>query len=67
MKPKIVYPPCETYRKANQSKQKSYFGANRPNIPAPRHTRPEGQSQIQERANQSNSNEIVQAAAQNIG
>ena len=65
-KPKTVYPPCETCGKANQSTEKSYFGANAANRPPPRHRRPEKQNQVQERANQSDSNETPQAAAQNL-
>ena len=62
-KPKTVYPTCETCGKTNQ---KSYFGANAANRPPPRHRRPERQNQVPERANQSDSNEARQAAAQNL-
>ena len=68
-KPKIVYPPCETCGKTNHSTEKCYYGANAANAanrPPPRHKRPEKQNQVQERANQNDSNETTQAAAQNI-
>ena len=65
-KPKTVYPPCETCRKTNHSTEKCYFGANAVNRPPPRQRRPERQNQVSERANQSDSNEAPQAAAQNL-
>ena len=65
-KPKTVYPRCETCEKLNQATEKCYFGANAANRPHPRHRRPERQNQVPERANQSDSNEAPQAAAQNI-
>ena len=65
-KPKTVYPPCETCGKTNHSTEKCYFGANAANRPPPRHRRPERQNQVPERANQSDSNEGPQAAAQNL-
>ena len=65
-KPKTVYPPCETCGKTNHTTEKCYFGANAANRPPLRHRRPERQNQVQERANQSDSNEAPQAAAQNI-
>ena len=65
-KPNTVYPPCETGGKTNHSTEKRYFGANAANRPPPRHRRPERQNQVQERANQSDSNETPQAAAQNL-
>ena len=63
---KTVYPPCETCGKTNHSTEKCYFGANAANRPPPRHRRPERQNQVSERANQSESNEIAQAPAQNL-
>ena len=65
-KPKTVYPPCETCGKTNHSTEKCYFGANAANRPPPRHRRPERQNQVPERANQSDSNEAPQGAAQNL-
>ena len=65
-KPKIVYPPCETCGKTNHSTDKCYFGGNTANRPPPRHRRPERLNQVPERANQSDSNEVLQAAAQNL-
>ena len=65
-KPKTVYPPCETCGKTNHSTEKCYFGANAANRPPPRHRRPERQNQVPERANQNDSNEAPQAAAQNL-
>ena len=65
-KPKNVYPPCETCEKTNQSTEKCYFGAIAANRPPPRHRRPERQNQVPERANQNDSNEAPQAAAQKI-
>ena len=65
-KPKTVYPPCETCGKTNHSTEKCYFGANAANSPPPRHKRPERQNQVPERANQSDSNEAPQPAAQNL-
>ena len=65
-KPKTVYPPCETCGKTNHSTEKCYFGANAANRPPPRHRRPERQNQVPERANQNDSNEAPEAAAQNL-
>ena len=65
-KPKTVYPPCETCGKTNHSTEKCCFGANAANRPPPRHRRPEKQNQVPERANQNDSNEAPQAAAQNL-
>ena len=65
-KPKTVYPPCETCGKTNHSTEKCYHGANAANRPPPRQKRPERQNQVQERANQNDSNETRQAAAQNL-
>ena len=65
-KPKTVYPPCETCGKTNHSREKCYFGVNAADRPPPRHRRPEGQNQVSERVNQSDSNDVPQAAAQNL-
>ena len=65
-KPKPVYQPCETCGKTSHSTRKCYYGANAANIPPPRHTRPERRNQVPERANQKNSNETTQAAAQKL-
>ena len=65
-KPKTVHPPCETCGKTNHSTEKCHFGANAANRPPPRHRRPERQNQVPERANQNDSNEAPQAAAQNL-
>ena len=65
-KPKTVYPPCETCGKTNHSAERCYHGANATNRPPPRQRRPERQNQVQERANQNDSKEINQAAAQNL-
>ena len=65
-KPKTVYPPCETCGKTNHSTEQCYFGANAANRPPPRQRRPERQNQVPERANQNDSNEAPQAAAQNL-
>ena len=65
-KPKTVYPPCETCGKTNHATEKCYFAANAANRLPPRHRRPERQNQVPERANQSDSNEAPQAAAQNL-
>ena len=65
-KPKTVYPPCETCGKTNYHTEKCYYGAKAANRPPPRHRRPQRQNQIQERANQNDSNETTQTAAQNL-
>ena len=65
-KPKTVYPPCETCGKTNHSTERCYHGANAANRPPPRQRRRERQNQVQERGNQNDSNEINQAAAQNL-
>ena len=65
-KPKTVYPPCQTCGKTNHSTEKYYHGANAANRPSRRQRRPERQNQVQERANQKDSNETIQAAAQNL-
>ena len=65
-KPNTVYPPCETCGKTNHSTEKCYHGANAAKRPPLRQRRPERQNQVQERANQNDSNETIQAAAQNL-
>ena len=65
-KPETLYPPCETCGKTNHSTEKCYYGATAANRPPPRHTRPERQNQVKERANQNDSKETTQAAAQNL-
>ena len=65
-KPKTVYPPCETCGKRNLSTERWYQVANAANRPPLRQRRPERQNQVQERANQNDSNETTQAAAQNL-
>ena len=64
-KPKTVYPPCETCGKTNHSTEKCYHGANAGNRPPVQQRRPERQNQVQERANQNESNETIQVAGQN--
>ena len=63
---KTVYSICETCGKTNHSIEKCHFGAKAANRPHPRHRRPERQKQVPERAIQSYSIEILQAAAQNL-
>ena len=65
-KPKTVYLPCETCGKTNHSTERCYHGANAASRPPPRQRRPERQNQVQESANQNDSNEINQAVAQNL-
>ena len=65
-KPKTVYPPCETCGKTNHSTEKCYHGADAANRLPLRQRRPEGQNQVQERANQNEPNETIQAAAQTL-
>ena len=65
-KPKTVYPHCETCGKTKHSTENCYHGANAANRPPPRQRRPERQNQVQERANQNDSNETNQAAAQKL-
>ena len=65
-KPKTVSPPCETSGKTNHFTEKCYHRANAANRPPPRQRRPERQNQAQERANQNDSNETIQDAAQNL-
>ena len=56
--PKTVYPTCETCGKTIHSTEKCYYGANAANRPPP--------GTVQERANQNDSNEITEAAAQHL-
>ena len=65
-KPKTVYPPCEKCGETNHYTEKCYRGVNAANRSPPRQRRPERQNQVQERANQIDSNETIQAAAQNL-
>ena len=65
-KPKTLYPPCETCGKTKHSTEKCYYGANAANGPPPRQRRPERQNQVQERVNQTDSNETTEAAARNL-
>ena len=64
--PKLVYPPCETCFKTNNSAEKCYIGANAANRPPPRKIRPEGQNQVQQRNVRNNSNENIRAAAHTL-
>ena len=64
--PKTVYLLCETCGKTNPYTEKCYHGANAANRPPPRQRRPERQNQVQERANQNDSIETIQAAAQKL-
>ena len=59
-KTKIVYPPRGTRGKTNHSTEKCYHGANAANRPPPRQRRPERKTQVQEGANQNDSNETTQ-------
>ena len=65
-RPRTVYSPCETCGETNNSTEKCYQGANTANKSPPRQRRPERQNQVQERANQNDSNETMQAVAQNL-
>ena len=65
-KPGPVEPACETCGKTDVSTEKCYVGANAANRPPPRNRWPEGQNQVQQRNAQNNSDENVQAAAQNL-
>ena len=65
-KPKTVHLPCEICGKIFNSTENCYYGADAANSPPPRHRKPERQSQVQERASQSDSNENTQATAQNL-
>ena len=65
-KSKTVQSPCKTRGKTNHSTEKCYYGANAANRPPPGQGRPERQNPVQERANQYDSNETTQAAAQKM-
>ena len=65
-KPKTAYPPCETCGKTNHSTEKCSHRANAANRPPLRQRRPERQNQVQERANQKDTNETTHAAAHNL-
>ena len=65
-KPRTVHPPSETCGKTNHSTEKCYHGAKAANRPPTRQRRSEKQNQVQERANQNDSNETTQAAAQDL-
>ena len=65
-KPRTVYPPCKTCGKTNHSPEKCYHRANAANRPPTRQRRPERQNQVQERANQNDSKETTQTAAQDL-
>ena len=65
-KPKTVYLSFETCGKTNHSRENCYYGAKASNRSTPRHRRPKRPNQVQERANQNDSNETTQAAAKNI-
>ena len=58
--------PVRHVEKTNHSTEKCYFGANAASRLPPRQRRPERQNQLQETANQSDSNEAPQAAAQKL-
>ena len=61
-----VHPPCKTFGKTNHSIEKNCYGANAAKTPPPWHRRPEGQKQVPQKNSQTDSNEIAQAAAQNL-
>ena len=63
---KLFTHPVRHAEKTNHSTEKRYFGANAANRPPPRRRRPERQNQVPERANQSDSDEASQAAAQKL-
>ena len=63
---KLFTHPVRHVVRHNHSTERCYHGANAANRPPPRQRRPERQNQVQERANQNDSNEIDQAAAQNL-
>ena len=63
---KLFTHPVRHAEKTNHSTEKGYFVANAADRPPPRHRRPERQNQVSERANQSDTNEAPQAAAQNL-
>ena len=56
----------EICRKTNQSTEKCYFGETATNRLPPWHRRPQGQSQVPERANKKDFKEFAQDAAQNL-
>ena len=64
--PKTAFSPCKACGKTNHSTEKSYSGATAAKKPPLLYRRPEGQKQVQERANENDSNEIDRAAAHNI-
>ena len=64
--PENICPPCETCGKTNYSTEKCYYGDNAAKRPPPGNRKPERQNQVQERANQNDSNKTTQAAAQNL-
>ena len=66
VRPRPVYPPCETCGKSNQSTEKCYFRANAANRSPPLNRRRERQKQVQQRNAQINSDDNVQAAAQTL-
>ena len=59
-----VFLPCETCGRHNHSTENCYLGEKAANRQTPRNRRPEGQNQVQQRNDQSNSDGNVQAAAQ---
>ena len=61
-----VHPPCETCGKTNRSTEKCYRGANVAIRRPLRQRRPERQNQVPEKANRNDSDETIQAAAQNL-
>ena len=65
-KPKAIHPPCETYGKTHHSTEKCYYGANAANRPPPRQRRSERHNQVEEKANQNDSDESTQNTAQNL-
>ena len=64
IRPKPVFPPCETCGRTNHSTERCYLGANAANRPPPLKRRPEGHNQSQQNNAQNNSDGNVQAAAQ---
>ena len=63
--PKLFTHPVKHVEKQT-TPEKCNFGANAANRPTSRHKRPERQNQVQEGANQSDSNEAPQVVAQNL-
>ena len=59
-----LYPPCETYGKANQSTEICYFGANAAKRPPSLSGRLMLHSQNQRQDTRNETNETAQAAAQ---